>query len=132
MIRQTAIGLAHAAQKGLGAARTWTIILSMERDALLKLVKCTVSDVEPDAEIILYGSRARGSSTPLSDWDFLILVEGSVGDERVDRIRHRLYEIEWETGQVLCSIVRSRDQWMAPPYRNTPFHRNVELEGIVL
>jgi predicted nucleotidyltransferase len=104
----------------------------MDRDVLLTRVKQVVAEIEPKAQIVLYGSRARGSSTALSDWDFLILVEGPVGDERVDRIRHRLYEIEWETGQVLCSIVRSRDQWMAPPYRNTPFHRNVELEGIVL
>ena len=76
----------------------------MDRDTLLRQVKETVLTIEPTAEIILYGSRARGDSRAESDWDFLVLVDGPVDDERVDRIRHRLYEIEWESDQVLSSI----------------------------
>ncbi len=104
----------------------------MDRDRLSKQVKETVLEIEPTAEIVLYGSRARGDSGTESDWDFLVLVDGPVDDARVDRIRHRLYEIEWESGQVLSSIVRSREEWSSQPLNNTPFHRNIELEGIVL
>jgi predicted nucleotidyltransferase len=104
----------------------------MDRDILLKHVKEVVLEVEPTAEVILYGSRARGDSTAESDWDFLVLVDGTVDDERTDRIRHRLYEIEWESDQVLSSIVRSREQWNRPPLSATPFHQNVEIEGIAL
>lgn len=104
----------------------------MDRDALLKQVKDAVLRIEPRAAVILYGSRARGDSGAGSDWDFLVLVDGPVSDDRTDKIRHRLYEIEWETGQVLSSIVRSREQWTSQPLSDTPFHRNVELEGIVL
>ena len=88
--------------------------------------------MEPDAEIILYGSRAREDSRAQSDWDFLILVDGPVNDERTDKIRHGLYEIEWESDEVLCCIVRSREEWNSPLWENMPFHQNVELEGIVL
>ena len=104
----------------------------MDRDPLLKQVKEAVLKIEPTAEIILYGSRARGDSKAESDWDFLVLVDGPVDDDRVDRIRHRLYEIEWESDQVLSSIVRSRKEWDSQPLTDTPFHRNVELEGITL
>ena len=104
----------------------------MDRDTLLKEVKEAIREIEPTAEVVLYGSRARGDSGTGSDWDFLILVDGPVDDERVDRIRHRLYEIEWASGQILSSIVRSRQQWSSHPLRDTPFHRNVELEGITL
>jgi predicted nucleotidyltransferase len=104
----------------------------MDRDALLKQVKDAVLEIEPTAGVILYGSRARGDSRVESDWDFLILVDGSVDDARIDRIRHRLYEIEWGAGQVLSSIVRSRQQWSSHPLNDTPFHSKVELEGIVL
>jgi len=104
----------------------------MDRDVLLKQVKEAILEIEPGAEVILYGSRARGDSTAWSDWDFLILVDGPVGDDRVDRIRHRLYEIEWASGQILSSIVRSREQWRSQPLSSTPFYRSVELEGIVL
>jgi len=104
----------------------------MDRDTLLKQVKEAVLRIEPTAGVILYGSRARGDSRTESDWDFLVLVDGPVDDKRVDRIRHRLYEIEWNSDQVLSSIVRSREQWNSRPLRGTPFHRNVELEGIAL
>lgn len=104
----------------------------MSCDALPELIKHTILEGEPGAQVILYGSRARGDWRADSDWDVLILVDGPVEDTRVDRIRHRLYEVEWQSGQVICSIVRNRDQWRSPLYRSTPFHRNVEREGIVL
>ncbi len=101
----------------------------MKKEKLLKQVKQAVHEVEPDADVILYGSRSRGAAVSDSDWDFLILVDGPVGEERTDRIRHRLYEIEWECGAVLSSIVRSRDEWNSPKYRSLPFHQRVEQEG---
>ena len=104
----------------------------MDRDTLLKQVKESVLEVEPTAEVILYGSRARGDSVAESDWDFLVLVDGPADDKRIDGIRHRIYEVEWESGQVLSSIVRSRDEWDKRPLNTTPFHRNVEHEGVVL
>jgi len=104
----------------------------VKRDMLLRKVKQAVGEVEPEAEIVLYGSQARGDSNAVSDWDFLILVDGRVTDDRVDRIRHRLYEIEWESGEVLSSIVRNRQEWDSLPLSSTPFHKNVELEGVVL
>jgi len=104
----------------------------MDQDTLPAQVKQAVQTIEPTAEIILYGSRARGDSRSESDWDFLVLVDGPADDSRVDEIRHRIYEIEWESGQVLSSIVRSREEWNTRPLRSTPFHQNIELEGIVL
>ena len=104
----------------------------MNREALLEQVKRSIREMEPDAEIILYGSRAREDSRAQSDWDFLILVDGPVNDERTDKIRHCLYEIEWESDEVLCCIVRSREEWNSPLCKSMPFYQNVELEGIVL
>jgi len=104
----------------------------MNREALLECVKQAIQEMEPDAEIILYGSRARKDSDAQSDWDFLILLDGPINDERIDKIRHRLYEIEWECDEVLCSIVRSWEEWNSPLYKSMPFHQNVELDGIVL
>jgi predicted nucleotidyltransferase len=104
----------------------------MNRESLLDQVKRAVSEMEPDAEIILYGSRAREDSRLQSDWDFLVLLDGPVDDERTDKIRHRLYEIEWENDEVLCCIVRSRQEWNSSLWKNMPFHQNVEQEGISL
>jgi predicted nucleotidyltransferase len=104
----------------------------MNREELLDQVKRAVRSVEPDAEIILYGSRSRGEFVSESDWDFLILVSGHLDDKRVDAIRHRLYEVEWESGEVISSIVRNRVEWHSDLYQSIPFHRRVEQEGIRL
>lgn len=104
----------------------------MSREQFLRQIIEAVHEVEPLAEIILYGSRSRGDATPESDWDFLILVNGPQSDERTDRIRHRLYEIEWQSGEVISSIVRGRDEWNSDLYRVMPFHQRVEQEGIRL
>lgn len=101
----------------------------MKREELLQQVKRVVHEVEPDAEVILYGSRSRGDALSDSDWDFFILVDGPVNDERTDRIRHQLYEIEWECGVVLSSIVRSREEWNSALYRSLPFHQRIDQEG---
>lgn len=100
------------------------------RDVLLSKVKEAVLELEPLAEVILYGSRARNDFRDYSDWDFLILVDGAVDTARTDRIRRVLFEIELETDQIISSIVRSRQEWNSPRYSVVPLHKNVEREGI--
>ena len=104
----------------------------MERERLLEQVKQTILEIEPNADVIVYGSRTRGETGPESDWDFLVLLDGSVDQKRIDTIRHRLYNIEWECGEVISCIVRSREEWNSPLYRAMPFHQNVERGGIAL
>ena len=104
----------------------------MEKNTLIKKIKQAVHEVEPGAEIILYGSQSRGDASAESDWDLLILVKGPVDDIRTDRIRHRLYEIEWETGEVISSIVRNLKEWNSDLYQTIPFHRRIVEEGISL
>jgi len=104
----------------------------MEKQALLRNVKKVIHEIEPPAKVILYGSQARKDSTSESDWDFLVLLDGPVDDERTDRIRHLLYEIEWKCDEVLCSVICSREEWNSPRYQTMPFYQNVEQEGIVL
>jgi len=101
----------------------------MNRNELVKQIRYAVHELEPGAEIILYGSRSRGDDISESDWDFLILVDGPIDDERTNRIRHRLYEIEWETGEVISSIVRNREEWNSDLYQAMPFRQRVQREG---
>ena len=102
------------------------------KNKILRKVKELVKSIEPSAEIFLFGSRARNDNRRDSDWDFLILVDGVVDSQRTDRIRHALYEIEWETGQIISSIVKSRQSWYKSAHKAIPLHVNVEREGILL
>jgi predicted nucleotidyltransferase len=99
---------------------------------ILAQARAAVLRVESTAEVILYGSRARGDAQEDSDWDLLILVDGEVDGQRTWAIRETLLDVELETGAVLSSIIRSRVDWDSPRLRATPFHANVEREGVRL
>jgi uncharacterized protein len=100
------------------------------RNIILSKVKEAVLRLEPSAEVILYGSRARDDFREYSDWDFLVLVDGLVDTARTDRIRRTLFDIELDTDQIISSIIRSRQDWNSPRYSVVPLHKNVEREGI--
>lgn len=101
-------------------------------ESVLKRVQEEVHSVLPGAEIILYGSRARGVASPVSDWDFLILVDQPLDRDLIRKVRNRLYDLELETDTVLSSIIRTREEWQSPRYSVLPFKRMVEQEGISL
>ncbi len=102
------------------------------RKELTEKIKKAVLELEPSAEIILYGSRARNDYREYSDWDFLILVDGPVDNNRADRIRRALFEIELDTDQVISSIIRNRNEWNSTRYSVVPLRINIDQEGIRL
>lgn len=104
----------------------------MNRKAMLDRVITAVSELDPLMEVILYGSRARGSAAAESDWDFLILTDGYADPGIRQALRRKLYEIEWATGEVVSVVIKSREEWNRPILQGSPFHRNVEQDGIHL
>lgn len=100
----------------------------MERQKVLQLVKNAVHEVDDKAEIILFGSRARGDYHDESDWDFLILVEDENEREIWKKIRKKLYETELKTDEIFSSIVHSKNNWQN--YKLSLFYREVQKDGI--
>lgn len=103
-----------------------------ETESLLKRVEVEVHSVVPGAEIILYGSRARGDSGSTSDWDFLILVDQPMDRNRITELKDRFYDLELMTDTVLTSIIRTLDEWHSPKYSVLPFKHAIEREGVLL
>ena len=98
------------------------------------LIQCrqAVAEIDPSAQVILYGSRARGDARPDSDYDLLVLTDGPSSLEAEDKIRRQLYPIELETGAVLTVILTSRMNWQSRLYSAMPLYRNIRREGIRL
>lgn len=109
----------------------WLLGSNAERE-LLALCRDAVSNLVSGAEVILYGSRARGDAGPESDYDLLVLVDGPVDWQFEDCIRRSLYHLELERGVVVTVNAYNSADWRSPLYRAMPFQRNVEREGIVL
>lgn len=95
-------------------------------------IKQSVREIDPHARVYLYGSRARRTAREDSDWDVLILVEKmevSLKDEQ--QFRHKLSDVEIETGQTVSTFVYSLRDWFSK-LSVTPLFENIEREGILL
>jgi len=98
---------------------------------IAQLIRKNINLIDSKAEIILYGSRARGDDRPDSDWDILILTDYPVDLEKERNFRNNLYDLELETGDFFSLFIYSKSDW-ATKQRITPFYYNVIREGVAL
>jgi uncharacterized protein len=104
----------------------------MNRKELIKKIRLAIHQQNTDAEIYLYGSRARRDNRKNSDWDVLILVDENKITNRIeDRFRDSLYDIELETGQIISVLIYPKYYWNNN-LKNSPLYKNVSREGIRL
>ena len=96
---------------------------------LLRRIGATVRQVVPTADVILYGSRARGDARPDSDYDVLVLVDELDTQALFERIHKLIYKLSLETDSVISLIVENRDVWESPVMRALPLYQNVQREG---
>ncbi|MGB0932246.1 MAG: nucleotidyltransferase domain-containing protein [Chitinophagales bacterium] len=95
-----------------------------------EIIKKEIIQIDQEAQVILYGSRARGNYREDSDWDFLILTSFEVTEKEKRKIRDKLFEIELQTDAILSSIIESQQGWLN--YKVTPLYYNISKEGLQL
>lgn len=102
----------------------------MRRPIALSIIKSVLRRVVPNAEVILYGSEARGDARPDSDFDLLILEDvDNISYSRRMEILGPLYELSWKKGIEVSPILMTKKNWKNRPFI-TPFYLNVINDGI--
>ena len=104
--------------------------MQKEQEHILAAIReCLAKNMPANGKAILFGSQARGTAREDSDWDILIILdkEKLMADD-YDNITYPLTELGWELGAEINSVVYTAQEW--EKYRNTPFVRNVEKEGV--
>ena len=96
-----------------------------------QLIRQKISEIDPDAEVILYGSRARGDNRKDSDWDILVLTGYPVDINKETEFIDYMYDLELSTGESFSVFVYSKTDWNTRQ-RISPFYYNVMEEGIRL
>jgi uncharacterized protein len=94
---------------------------------IVEAVKQEVINIDSKAEVILFGSRARGDFHKDSDWDFLILLDGSLTKEIKESLLDKLYDLELQTDSVISTIIHTKFEWENRAV--TPIYQIIKKEG---
>ena len=104
-------------------------LLEKEKKAIREL-KRKVLEIFPEAEFILYGSKARGDNEEFSDVDILIILDREITRIIEKEIFDIAYDIELENDMVFGLIVESKAFWDSELGRSMPLQWNIDREGI--
>lgn len=102
----------------------------VDKEVFLNEVKERIISLDNDAEIMLFGSRARGDFKSTSDWDFLILLQKKATEDFKEIIRNNLFDLELESNEVVSSIIHQKKSW--EELNITPLYKIIQKEGIKL
>lgn len=91
------------------------------------MISARVHQTEPDAKVLLFGSRARGEARPDSDWDVMVLLNDNSKTNRWDAVK-QLFYLSLDIEQDINPIIYTKSEWNKRSF--TPFYKNVMKDGI--
>lgn len=102
----------------------------MNRKDFISKIREAIQKLEPEAEIYLFGSRARGDFNSESDWDILIVSpQKKITFDYEIKLREPLFNLELETGEIISLIIYTSEDWKTKK-SISPLFSNVLKEGV--
>ena len=81
-------------------------------------------------KLILFGSRARGDTTPFSDMDVLVVLNEPSDNQDLDYVSDCAWEAGFESGIVIVPVVFTKEEWENSPERYSLLAKAIEAEGV--
>ena len=95
------------------------------------MIRYAVNFVDPNAEVILYGSQARGEAGKWSDWDVIVIRTVPMDSTYWKKVVDTIYEVELATKEIITATVVDRHTWETEN-RGSLFYQNVLQDGVSL
>lgn len=106
--------------------------MKVDFQIMLNLIKQNVHEVEPTAEVWLYGSRVRGEAREDSDWDVLVLsAKDKLSFKEEEQFMDHICNLMVKTGQAIQLFAYGAKDWHTR-HSLTPFYQNVQKEAVLL
>lgn len=102
----------------------------MSEEEFITQLKGVVLSHDDKAQVILFGSRARGDFKADSDWDILVLTSEKMDAPTQGEMIDDVYEMEMKYLQPISTLIIEKKRWDQGEIM--PLHKNVTREGIVL
>jgi len=83
----------------------------------------------PVSQIVLYGSKAKGTDDAESDIDLLVLTSRELGWRERNAITDALFDIQLVHNVVISTLVVSSQEWTQGRYSVLPIHAEIEEYG---
>lgn len=106
------------------------ISLAPNDRAAISAAARTLRERFPVEQVILFGSKVRGTDDPESDIDLLVLTSRELTWKERAALIDALYEIQLAQDVLLSPLVVSRRDWEAGMFSVLPLHKEIEREGV--
>jgi predicted nucleotidyltransferase len=104
----------------------------MTSDQIIEAIKFTAHEYLPEAEVMLFGSRARKEQRPDSDYDILLVIENNLTPKEKLPLRTKIRKALLSIGIRSDILIESKSE--IDQKRNLPGHivRRIFEEAILL
>lgn len=106
------------------------IVLAENERRAIKAAAEVLRSQLPVADIVLFGSKARGDSDPDSDIDLLVLTERRLDRQEEQAMGRSLFDIGLRFDVVFGPLTVDAREWQEGMHSVLPIHAEVEREGV--
>lgn len=106
-------------------------VLQAKYDVITSKIKSFVLARDPEAEVYLFGSQARGQATEDSDWDFFIATTTDDRSKLEDELLDPVVDILLDQEELVQYVVAQKKLWKsgATP---SPLYDYIRQEAVLL
>jgi predicted nucleotidyltransferase len=84
----------------------------------------------PVAQVVLFGSKARGAGGEESDIDLLVLTTRKLHWREEDAITAALFDLELHHDVLFNTLIVWAEEWRTGVYRVLPIHDEITRDGV--